>query len=297
MSSSICFECKTKFKQGFSCKHTNCFNPNQKLLEFCSQTCLSKHITMYHLTHNQNQTHPKNFSFALDMNVVKKSAYAVGNNNPDDYYYYRNFQIVKLGNSRQVLGKGAFGDVLLVKSKKDGNNYAMKIIEKKKIQSLNIIKEEISIHLKLNHENIVKLFSFSETTDFFYLIMEYAVKGSLYSKIKSNKGIEENECREYFIQVIQAISHLHSQGLAHRDIKPENLLIDANNKIKVCDFGGAVKIEEGEERSTFFGTYEYMAPEVIEGNQYNCSVDIWALGILLYECLHGYSPFRVNEFN
>ena len=214
--------------------------------------------------------------------------------NQDDYFYYKNFQIIKIGSTRQILGKGAFGEVNLVKNKKDGKVFAMKIIEKKKVHNMKIIKEEISIHLCLDNPNIIKLYSFSETNDYFYLLMEHAEKGNLYNEIKMSGGLSEEVSREYFIQVIHGISYLHSLGLAHRDIKPENLLLDKKKNIKICDFGGTAKIEEGEERKTFFGTYEYMAPEVIEGSNYNKGVDIWALGILLFELLHGHSPFRVR---
>lgn len=213
----------------------------------------------------------------------------------EEYFYFKNFQILKTGNVRQILGKGAFAEVVSVKSKKDGQTYAMKIIEKKKVSNLTMIYEEIAIHCKLKHENIIKLHGYSETNDFFYLVMENAEKGNLYSLIKQNSGIEEERCREIFIMVINAISYLHGLGYAHRDIKPENLLIDKDDIIKVCDFGGSVKIEDGQARNTFFGTYEYMAPEVIEGRKYDRSVDIWALGILLYEMIHGFSPFRILD--
>lgn len=214
---------------------------------------------------------------------------------PDNYFYFKNFQILKLGSSRQILGKGAFAEVLLVKSKLDGNKFAMKVIEKKKVDNISIIREEIKIHLMLDNKNIIKLYSYSETNDFFYLIMEYASKGNIFNEIRTKSTFDESITRNYFIQTINGIAYLHSLGFAHRDIKPENLLIDKNNIVKICDFGGAVKIEDGQHRKTFFGTYEYMAPEVIDGSNYDRSVDIWALGILLYELLHGYSPFRIIE--
>lgn len=259
-----------------------CFNAS-----FCSPICLLIHIQICHNNGNEKEVVQYNIRKAMNIEVPN-------NNNPNDYFYFKNFQMVKVGGSRKVLGKGAFAEVCLVKHRKDNKLYAMKIIEKKKLQSMNIIRDEINIHFNLEHDNIIKLLSCTETTEFYYLIMEYAQRGSLYNEIRKNKGLKEQKSKEYFIQVIKAISYLHSLGLAHRDIKPENLLLDSNRKIKVCDFGGAAKIEEGKERNTFFGTYEYMAPEVIEGSNYNCSVDIWALGILLYECLHGYSPFRVS---
>lgn len=212
----------------------------------------------------------------------------------EDYFFYKNFQIIKLGNTRQILGRGAFAEVVLVKSKIDGKKYAMKIIEKKKASSIDYIKQEILIHLHLSHENVIKLYSYSETKDFYYLLMEYASKGNVYSEIKAKSTFDEDIARHYFIQTIKGIAYLHNLGYGHRDIKPENLLIDCNDTIKICDFGGCVRFDE-EGRKTFFGTYEYMAPEVIEGSNYNRSVDIWALGILLYELLHGYSPFRIIE--
>jgi len=106
--------------------------------------------------------------------------------------------------------------------------------------------------------------------------------------------MDERNAFKYFIQTVSAINFLHSNELVHRDIKPENLLLDEFNNIKLCDFGWCVRIEDDEQRKTFCGTYEYMAPEVINEEYYNKSIDIWSLGILLYELLHGYSPFRVK---
>lgn len=270
-------------------KAETCLKCDSTETKVCCPICLLNHMQEAH-PNNKENNHQYGIRKAKNLDVPN-------NSDPENYFYFKNFQIVKAGASRMILGKGAFAEVFLVKHRKDGKQYAMKKVEKRKLQNLNIIKEEINIHFGLDHENIIKLYSFTETNEFFYLIMEYAEKGNLYNEIRRKKGLREEVCRDYFIQVISAVSYLHSMGLAHRDIKPENLLLDAHKNIKVCDFGGAVKIEDGKERNTFFGTYEYMAPEVIEGNKYNCSVDIWALGILLYECLHGHSPFRVRKKN
>ena len=124
--------------------------------------------------------------------------------------------------------------------------------------------------------------------------MEYAQKGNLYQYIQKKKGISENEAFKYFIQVASAIYFLHKHGYIHRDIKPENILIDDNFDIKLCDFGWCVSIEKGE-RTTFCGTYEYMAPEMVNDEFYDMGIDIWSLGVLLYEMIHGYSPFRAHN--
>ena len=127
------------------------------------------------------------------------------------------------------------------------------------------------------------------------MILEYSNRGSLFTKIRKKSYLSENETFSYFIQVINGINFLHDNNFIHRDIKPENILLDDKNYIKLCDFGWCVKLEENEMRNTICGTYEYMSPELVNNKQYNYNVDIWALGILLYEMIHGKSPFKPKE--
>lgn len=205
------------------------------------------------------------------------------------------------------LGKGSYGRVFLVKNKTTQKLYALKVIDKKKLcyqygvintnnnKGLDLVFNEINIQSKLDHENIIKLYSFQENEEEIKILLEYAENGSLYSIIKSSKNKMKNiftefEAFHYFIQVINAIYFLHDNGIIHRDIKPENILITKDNKIKLCDFGWAKELTV-ENRSTFCGTMEYMAPEIVENGNYDCGVDIWSLGVLLYEILIGHSPF------
>jgi serine/threonine protein kinase len=216
-------------------------------------------------------------------------------NHNNDYFNFQNFEKVKRGSQHYILGTGAFGEVYLAKNKVDGKLFAIKKIEKKKIYEIGIKQEcihrEIETHLKLVHKNIVRLYSYYEDNQSFYLIIEYAEKGTLFSVIQKSHGLAEEKAFKYFIQVATALQFLHQNNLMHRDLKPENCLLDANDDIKLCDFGWTV--ESTKERATFCGTYEYMAPEIIKELPYNQSIDAWSLGILLYELLHSFSPFRV----
>jgi len=198
-----------------------------------------------------------------------------------------------------IIGRGGYGKIYLAKNKKDNKEYAIKYVSKEKMKSVgvdySIIKREIDIHIRITHPRIIKLYSYLEDRYNFYLAMEYAKKGSLYQLIQQKKGMSENEAFFYFIQVASAIYFLHENGYAHRDIKPENILLDENGGIKLCDFGWCVNVAKGE-RTTFCGTYEYMAPEMINDEFYDKGIDIWSLGVLLYEMIHGYSPFRAHKF-
>lgn len=126
-----------------------------------------------------------------------------------------------------------------------------------------------------------------------YLVLEFAKNDTLFKFIRSRPitQISLGERVRLFVQVLDAVEYIHSQRIVHRDLKPENILLDENMNVKLSDFGWAVELREGQSRRTFCGTYEYMAPEVFEGEDYGFSVDIWAIGVLLFELLQGRSPF------
>ena len=96
---------------------------------------------------------------------------------------------------------------------------------------------------------------------------------------------------------MSAIYFIHKKNIAHRDIKPENLLLDANFNIQLCDFGWATIMNEEQERKSICGTYEYMPPEVVTEQPHNLKADMWSMGILLYELLHGRAPFRADSLD
>lgn len=126
-----------------------------------------------------------------------------------------------------------------------------------------------------------------------HLVLEYAKKGNLFVYLKKRSKLSESEIKRLFKQVCEAVAYLHGKRIIHRDLKPENILLDSEKNAKLCDFGWSAL--KSRVRTTFCGTYEYMAPEIFSYQRYDEKVDIWSLGILLYELLHGYSPFRGND--
>ena len=211
------------------------------------------------------------------------------------YWEIKNFRFNK---KFDLIGNGSYGNVYLTHHRIDNKPYAIKLIEKKKLKKLNypikIIYREISYQIQLNHPNIIRLYSFHEDEENIFMILEYSNNGTLFSKIRKQKFLLERESFKYFIEVVNAVNFLHKNNFIHRDIKPENILLNENNNIKLCDFGSCVQIQENEKRNTICGTFEYMSPELLKQEKYNFNVDIWALGILLFEMLHGKSPFKPN---
>ena len=271
---------------------------------FCTLSCLINHASTHlgnsdssinlvnSLKRRQSENLTEQYNFLTSGDFKEKI-------NFDEKYQYENFTKVIEDIFPKQLGSGSFGRVYLVSHNDSKDLFALKVIDKRKLMisygKLDIIYNEISIHSKLAHENIIKLYNVHEDKDNINIIMEYAENGNLYELISKEKnGLTESKAFDYFIQVVNAVYYLHNNNIIHRDIKPENILIGNDNKIKLCDFGWAKELTL-ENRSTFCGTVEYMAPEIVGSENYDYSVDIWSLGILLYELLYGHSPFKASN--
>ena len=181
-------------------------------------------------------------------------------------------------------------------------NDTIKVINKEYIIKQNMIeqiKKEIEIMYKLNHPHIIKLYSHFEDDEDFCLIMEYASRGQLYSFIKKQKQLNQISAKQYMKEIISAVKYLHSLDppIIHRDIKPENILLDANGNCKLCDFGFAVFDNDlnNKDKENYCGTAEYLAPEILNNSPQTKKIDIWALGILLFEMLTGRTPFKIDR--
>ena len=193
-----------------------------------------------------------------------------------------------------ILGDGSFSKVQLYMHKKNKIKYAVKKMNLLKVEKLSqnkkLLHNEINIQGRINHPNIIRLYNFYKYNNNCYLILEFASQGTLFDMIRKKIGFTERIAFYYFIQTLNAIYFLHLHSIIHRDLKPENLLINENNILKLCDFGWTVKLNSSKRR-TFCGTVEYMAPEIIKKQKYDETIDIWSLGVLLYELVHSYSPF------
>ena len=198
------------------------------------------------------------------------------------------------------IGSGSFGRVLLVKHNKTKIEYAIKLIDKKNKQNINgkpYFRREIEIMYKIHHSNVVRLFCHFEDEEFCYFVMEYVNNGNLYSMITNSKSLTHKEIASIVKDVISAVYYLHNMDppIIHRDIKPENVLIGEKGEAKLTDFGWSNYIEEKCERNTFCGTPIYLAPEMIRNKGHDERVDIWCIGILLFELVTKRTPFSGKD--
>jgi len=199
-----------------------------------------------------------------------------------------------------TIGTGGFGKVYKVRHKVSRNVYAIKVINKEKIIQSKLCDQmrlEIRIMYALNHEHIIKLFNHYEDDEHFYLVLEYAPKGHLYEKLKMMGRLTEKLAAQYMREVFSAVEYLHSCNppIIHRDIKPENILLDAKECAKLCDFGWSNFFNPDSKRMTYCGTPDYLSPEMIKKEGHDQHVDLWNLGVLLFELLTGRPPFQGND--
>ena len=200
------------------------------------------------------------------------------------------------------LGYGSFGKIYLVMHKKTRAKYALKIINKSddiREEQKKYCKKEVEILYKCNHPNIVKLYGHFEDKDSLYYVMEYFPNGSAYDLIPKNGKRQENVelIASVMKDIINAIYYLHNMNpkIMHRDIKPENVLLDENKKAHLIDFGWSNYLINNRKRNTICGTPLYSPPEMITNKGHDEKLDIWCIGVLLFELLTGDVPFDGND--
>ena len=202
--------------------------------------------------------------------------------------------------TQKILGEGASGIVCI--GEKNGKQYAIKKIRKDKIQRLKPFLLEAEISLQLKHENIITYYEIYEDLQYISYVMDLGEGGDLFDFIVGCPlgHLPADIVMDLLLQIFDEVDYLHTQkGIVHRDLKPENFMIKINmyNKpqIKLIDFGFATYIpKDGGKIYEFLGTREYAAPEILEETGYREKVDEWAIGVIMYNMLTGYEPFKGN---
>jgi serine/threonine protein kinase len=206
---------------------------------------------------------------------------------------------VKIGLSSfvpvQLLGKGSFGEVYLVKKKTTNKLYAMKIISKNMIVRQSITKyvyTEKNIQSVLKHPFIVRLYCAFQTKSKLVMVMDYCKGGDLGYVLQREKKLKEERARIYLAEVLLAISELHSREIIYRDLKPDNVVLDEDGHALLTDFGLSKEGMKGAEfTQSFCGSVAYLAPEMLRRSGHGRTVDWYLLGVLLYEMLVGIPPY------
>ncbi|XP_009198838.2 serine/threonine-protein kinase Nek4 isoform X8 [Papio anubis] len=203
----------------------------------------------------------------------------------------------------RVVGKGSYGEVTLVKHRRDGKQYVIKKLNLQNASSRErrAAEQEAQLLSQLKHPNIVTYKESWEGGDgLLYIVMGFCEGGDLYRKLKEQKGqlLPENQVVEWFVQIAMALQYLHEKHILHRDLKTQNVFLTRTNIIKVGDLGIARVLENHcDMASTLIGTPYYMSPELFSNKPYNYKSDVWALGCCVYEMATLKHAFNAKDMN
>lgn len=201
-----------------------------------------------------------------------------------------------------VIGKGSFGKVYMAKHKFEDKIYAIKVLKKEAIIRRNEVKhimaERNVLIRNVKHPFLVCLHYSFQSNDKLYFVLDYVNGGELFYHLLRKRLFPEPRVKFYAAEMAHAIGYMHSKDIIYRDLKPENILIDSTGHIRLTDFGLCKEgIQAYTTTSTFCGTPEYLAPEILLKKPYTRAVDWWCLGSVIYEMLFGLPPFYSKDTN
>ncbi|XP_074088823.1 serine/threonine-protein kinase ULK3 isoform X4 [Macrotis lagotis] len=199
------------------------------------------------------------------------------------------------------LGSGTYATVYKAYGKKDTREVAaVKCVSKKSLNKASVenLLTEIEILKAVRHPHIVELKDFQWDSDNIYLIMEFCAGGDLSRFIRTRRILPEKVARVFLQQLASALQFLHDHNISHLDLKPQNILLSSLEKphLKLADFGFAQHMSPWDEKHVLRGSPLYMAPEMVCRRQYDARVDLWSVGVILYEALFGQPPFASKSF-
>lgn len=200
-----------------------------------------------------------------------------------------------------MVGKGGFGSVHQVIYKDTNEIMAMKTLKKKHLIKTNSVDNTMAENIilrKIRHPFIVRLHYAFQCESKLHLVMDFVNGGHLLHHMHKESIFSESQAKFYIAEVILALEHLHGLDIIHRDLKPENVLLDSTGHCLLTDFGFAKEnVLTADSCSSFCGTLEYMAPEVVKKSKYGKAADCWSVGILLYDMLVGHPPWQHKNDN
>jgi calcium-dependent protein kinase len=196
----------------------------------------------------------------------------------------------------EMLGQGSYGSVSKGVHKLTKKTRAVKIIDKTRVQNIEIVKREVSIMKDLDHPSIIRLFETFEDHDNVYLVMELCTGGELFDRVVELGHLTEVQAASVLKQILGVVSYLHENKIIHRDIKPENFLFLHNQPVekgllKLINFAMCCPCEDGQTLSDMAGTPYYVSPQVLQG-RYDKACDLWSCGVIMYILLCGFPPFH-----